>query len=109
MVDPDCATLVSLPNQATERRYYEFHRDVLLAIGGMLLSGDPLPEMTLAQRTLSRLFVRHKHNQDAAQFTSLSLHHAYLPMTEQNELRTYLTFTNQHEKSLDVALSGVLV
>lgn len=92
-IDPDCATFVSLPNQATERRYYEFHRDTLLACGGMLLSGDPLPELTsFAQKTLSRLFIRQKHNQNSARFTSLSLHHAYLKMTDQNDLHCLFNF-----------------
>lgn len=31
--DPDCATFVSLANQAAERQSYQFHRDVLLASG----------------------------------------------------------------------------
>lgn len=33
-IDPDCATLVSLADQATDLASYEFHRNVLLACGG---------------------------------------------------------------------------
>lgn len=39
-IDPDCLTLTSLPNQSADRASYEFHRNLLLASGGLLLSGD---------------------------------------------------------------------
>ncbi|MEZ8825012.1 alpha-galactosidase [Vibrio sp. 10N.261.55.A7] len=86
-IDPDCATFVSLPNQTTERQYYEFHRTALLASGGLLLSGDPLPELTpFAKSSLTKLVLRQKHNQNVAKFTSLSLSHAFLPITDHNDL-----------------------
>lgn len=92
-IDPDCATFVSLPNQATDRHHYEFHRDVLLACGGMLLSGDPLPELTpFATKTLKKLALRQKHNQEAARFTALNLHHAFLPLTERNDLHCLFNY-----------------
>ncbi|KGY12830.1 alpha-galactosidase [Vibrio tubiashii] len=92
-IDPDCATFVSLANQATERKYYQFHRDALLASGGLLLSGDPLPELTpFAKRTLAKLAIRHRHNQESARFTALNLHHAFLPLTERNDLHCLFNY-----------------
>lgn len=103
-IDPDCATFVSLPNQATEQRYYEFHRNVLLACGGLLLSGDPLPELTpFAQSTLSKLMGRHRQNQHTAKFTSLSLNHAFLPLTEQNDLHCLF---NYQQNAREVTLTA---
>lgn len=92
-IDPDCATFVSLSNQATDRQNYEFHRDALLACGGLLLSGDPLPDLTpFAKQSLSKLILRHKHTQQAARFTALNLHHAFLPVTEHNELHCLFNY-----------------
>ncbi|UPQ87096.1 glycoside hydrolase family 36 protein [Vibrio sinaloensis] len=103
-IDPDCATFVSLPNQTTERRNYEFHRDVLLACGGLLLSGDPLDELTpFAKRSLAKLVVRHRHNQEAARFTALNLHHAYLPLTNRNDLHCLF---NYRGSARDVTLTA---
>ena len=103
-IDPDCATFVSLPNQATERQYYEFHRDVLLASGGVLLSGDPLPELTpFAKSTLAKLVLRHKHSQETARFTALNLHHAYLRVTERNVLHCLF---NYHQPAREVTLTS---
>ncbi|MGY5537746.1 glycoside hydrolase family 36 protein [Vibrio brasiliensis] len=102
--DPDCATFVSLANQAAERQSYQFHRDVLLASGGLLLSGDPLTELTpFAQRSLSKLLLRHKHCQEAARFTALNLHHAYLPLTERNELHCLF---NYQQAARDITLTA---
>jgi alpha-galactosidase len=87
LIDPDCATFTSLANQATERASYEFHRNVLLASGGMLLSGDPLPELTgFAKESLKRLIERQKATGRSAEFHSLSLNHGYLKLTEQKHL-----------------------
>ncbi|MDN3609618.1 glycoside hydrolase family 36 protein [Vibrio ostreicida] len=101
-IDPDCLTLVSLPDQSTARRSYQFHRDVLLASGGLLFSGDPLPDLTpFAYKSLSRLFIRHKHTQHSAQFRSLNLHYAYLTMNGQNELHCLFNFDQPaHEVTL---------
>ncbi|MBU2895391.1 glycoside hydrolase family 36 protein [Vibrio hepatarius] len=95
-IDPDCATLLPLENQTIEQSNLDFHRNVLLACGGFLMSGDPLSQMTpLAKSTLSRLFVRHKHNQNAARFSSLSLEHAYLRMNKKNDLHCLFNFQQQ--------------
>ncbi|MFM2589398.1 glycoside hydrolase family 36 protein [Vibrio sp. TBV020] len=103
-IDPDCATFVSLANQATERSNYEFHRDVLLACGGMLLSGDPLTELTpFAKKSLAKLAIRQKHNQESARFTALNLHHAFLPLTERNELHCLF---NYHQPAREVTLTA---
>ena len=103
-IDPDCATFVSLPNQATERRNYQFHRDALLACGGLLLSGDPLDELTpFAKRSLAKLIIRHRHNQESARFSALNLHHAYLPLTDRNDLHCLF---NYRGRARDVTLTA---
>lgn len=63
-IDPDCLTLTSLPNQSADRASYEFHRNLLLASGGLLLSGDPLPKLTpFAKQSLKRLLKRFQYSQ----------------------------------------------
>ncbi|WP_207890601.1 glycoside hydrolase family 36 protein [Vibrio sinensis] len=104
MIDPDSATLVSLPNQATERKYYEFHRDVLLASGGVLLSGDPLMELTsFAKLSLEKLLVRQKYNQETSKFSSLNLNHAFLRLTASNDLHCIF---NYQQPARDVTLTA---
>ncbi|GLR04209.1 alpha-galactosidase [Vibrio hyugaensis] len=94
-IDPDCATFTSLPNQAASREDYQFHRNALLACGGLLLSGDPLPEITsFASKTLSKLMLRQRRNQEAAKFTALGLNHAFLPLTSKNDLHCLFNYTN---------------
>ncbi|MGC9460761.1 glycoside hydrolase family 36 protein [Vibrio genomosp. F10] len=98
-IDPDCATFVSLANQSTERQYYDFHRTALLASGGLLLSGDPLPELTpYAKSSLTKLVLRQKHNQKASKFTSLSLSHAFLPITDRNDLHCLFNYHSELEE-----------
>ncbi len=95
-IDPDCATFTSLPNQTALREDYEFHRTVLLASGGLLLSGDPLLEVTpFARKTLAKLILRQHRNQDAARFSALSLNHALLPLTAKNDLHCLFNYSNQ--------------
>lgn len=95
-IDPDCATLTSLANQSTDRISYEFHRNVLLACGGLLLSGDPLPELTsFAKQSLNKLMIRRKHNQDAAKPTSLALNHLFLKLTERNDLHCLFNYQDE--------------
>ncbi|WP_428773104.1 glycoside hydrolase family 36 protein [Vibrio sp.] len=92
-IDPDCATFVSLPNQGAERSAYEFHRDVLLASGGLLLSGDPLPDLTpFAKASWQKLMLRQRFSQSAARFSSLSLSHACLALTDQAELHCVFNY-----------------
>ncbi|BBM64421.1 alpha-galactosidase [Vibrio alfacsensis] len=94
-IDPDCATFTSLPNQAASREDYQFHRNVLLACGGLLLSGDPLPEITpFASKTMSKLMLRQHRNQEAAKFTALGLNHAFLPLTNKNDLHCLFNYAN---------------
>ncbi|MDR9825672.1 alpha-galactosidase [Vibrio sp. FNV 38] len=103
-IDPDCITLVSLPNQGCERQFYEFHRTVVLASGGLMLSGDPLPELTpFATQTWQKLFVRQKHNQASASFGSLSMNHALLSLTDKNELHCLFNYA---EESLAMTLTS---
>ncbi len=95
-IDPDCATFTSLPNQAASREDYEFHRTVLLACGGLLLSGDPLPEITpFASKTLSKLMLRQRRSQESAIFSSLNLNHAFLKLTTKNDLHCLFNYSNQ--------------
>ncbi|MFV8430896.1 alpha-galactosidase [Vibrio owensii] len=94
-IDPDCATFTSLPNQAASREDYQFHRNVLLACGGLLLSGDPLPEITpFASKTLAKLMLRQRRNQESAKFTALGLNHAFLLLTSKNDLHCLFNYTN---------------
>ena len=92
-IDPDCLTLTSLPNQATDRSAYEFHRNVILASGGLLLSGDPLPELTaFTKNSLHKLLARHRQTQEAAKMTSLSLNRAFLKLNEVNDLHCLFNY-----------------
>ncbi|MCG7517336.1 glycoside hydrolase family 36 protein [Vibrio sp. MMH1-50] len=94
-IDPDCATFTSLPNQAASREDYQFHRNVLLACGGLLLSGDPLPEITpFASKTLAKLMLRQRRNQESAKFTALGLNHAFLALTSKNDLHCLFNYAN---------------
>lgn len=98
-IDPDCVTLTSLANQATDRASYEFHRTAMLACGGLLLSGDPLPDITaFAQSSFCKLITRQKHNQHAAKFTSLALNHAFLALTEHNDLHCLFNFNQENQE-----------
>lgn len=92
-IDPDCLTLTSLPNQATDRNAYEFHRNVILSAGGLLLSGDPLPELTaFAKTSLQKLIARHTQTQETAKVTSLSLNRTFLKLNEVNDLHCLFNF-----------------
>ncbi|MDD9178080.1 MULTISPECIES: glycoside hydrolase family 36 protein [Aliivibrio] len=95
-IDPDCITLVSLPNQGAERKDYEFHRNVILAAGGLALSGDPLPELNnFAKKTWKNLLSRHRLTQDSAQFKSLSNRHCTLRLNHQHELHCVFNYDDE--------------
>lgn len=95
-IDPDCITLTSLPNQGTERKYYEFHRTVILASGGLALSGDPLPEMNIfAKKTWKNLLSRLRLTQESAQFQSLSNRHCVLRLNHQHELHCIFNYDDE--------------
>ncbi|MBW3694672.1 glycosyl hydrolase [Vibrio sp. T187] len=92
-IDPDCVTLTSLANQSTDRASYEFHRNVMLTCGGLLLSGDPLPELLgFAKQSLSKLIERQRINQQSAIFSSLSLNHAFLQLDEHRQLHSLFNY-----------------
>ncbi|EKO3607506.1 alpha-galactosidase [Vibrio metschnikovii] len=98
-IDPDCATLVSLADQATDLASYEFHRNVLLACGGVLLSGDPLTELTsFAKSSLQQLIARQHQTQETSTPTSLALNHWRLALTPNHELHCLFNdqATSQH-------------
>ncbi|MGF1748897.1 MULTISPECIES: alpha-galactosidase [Vibrio] len=96
LIDPDCVTLTSLPNQGTDRSSYEFHRNVLLASGGLLLSGDPLPELNpFAKETLESLVSRQKQTNNTSVFQSLTMNHSMLKLTEQRRLHCLFHYTEE--------------
>ena len=95
-IDPDCATLVSLPDQATDNASYQFHRDVLLTCGGLLLSGDPLFKLdAFATQSLKQLISRQALTQSAASFQSLSMNYARLALSANQQLHCGFNFTDQ--------------
>ena len=101
-IDPDCITLTSLPNQGAERKYYDFHRNVILASGGLSLSGDPLPELNnFAKKTWKNLLSRQRLTQESAQFKSLSNCHGTLRLNNQHELHCLF---NYEEEAMEVTL-----
>ncbi|MGF1717683.1 glycoside hydrolase family 36 protein [Photobacterium chitinilyticum] len=80
-IDPDCATFISIEGQGTSADNYQFHRDVLLACGGLLLSGDPLYHLDdFARHSLTRLIARQHRQQAAAVFENLSYRHATIDL-----------------------------
>ncbi|NLS13043.1 glycosyl hydrolase [Vibrio sp. SM6] len=86
-IDPDCATFTSLPNQAAEYEAYDFHRNALLASGGLLLSGDPLPDASpLAVSSWQKLVLRQSQNSANARFDDLHFHHATLTLNTKETL-----------------------
>ncbi|ELR65503.1 Alpha-galactosidase [Photobacterium marinum] len=104
-IDPDCATLVSIPGQETTEEAYQFHRDVLLACGGLLLSGDPLYSLhKKSRKSLKQLIKRQAGNQNAATFADLSLHHAQLEIAADAKLHMLFNFDGQ--KARDVILEA---
>ncbi|OLQ87998.1 alpha-galactosidase [Vibrio panuliri] len=103
-IDPERLVLTSLANQGCERRYYDFHRTCLLASGGLLFSGDPLDDITpYAQESIKRLIMRYRHTQVAASFSSLTLSHAMLALTPQNDLHCLF---NYRQTTRDVMLTA---
>lgn len=101
-IDPDCATFVSLANQGTEQHYYEFHRDILYTCGGLLLSGDPLPDLTpFARTSLTSLIERQNLSTESGQFTSLNLNHAKLSLAENSQLHSLFNYEHD-DKSITI-------
>lgn len=98
-IDPDCATFVSLPNQTTNREAYDFHRTALLASSGLLLSGDPLPDLTmLARSNLAKLLLRGRRSQQAARFSSLSMTHGQVKLTDKNDLHCVFNYFGDEQE-----------
>lgn len=92
-IDPDCITLTSLSEQATEQVNYEFHRNVILAAGGLTLSGDPLPALNdFAKQTWAGLLKRQQLCQQSAQFQSLTIQHCQLNLGEQHQLHCLFNY-----------------
>ncbi|PKH09309.1 glycoside hydrolase family 36 protein [Moritella sp. Urea-trap-13] len=94
-IDPDCITLTSLIDQGTEQANYEFHRDVILAAGGLTLSGDPLPALTgFAKHTWTKLLTRQRLSQESAQFQSLANSHSILKLAHQYQLHCLFNYAD---------------
>ncbi|WP_136484500.1 alpha-galactosidase [Vibrio sp. H11] len=92
-IDPDCLTLTSLPGQEVSKAAYHFHRDVLLASGGLLLSGDRLPEAEeFTRHSLEKLIARQRMCQRSAAMSCLSLNHAFLHLTEVSDLHCLFNY-----------------
>ncbi|PSV18754.1 glycosyl hydrolase [Photobacterium kishitanii] len=86
-IDPDCATFIDLQQtnnveaQAADSHSYSFHRNALLASGGLLLSGDPLAQWnSFAHQSFLQLVQRQHYSQQAAVFDDLNLTTAKLPL-----------------------------
>ncbi|WP_017220850.1 glycoside hydrolase family 36 protein [Moritella dasanensis] len=94
-IDPDCITLTSLVDQSTDQDNYEFHRDVILATGGLALSGDPLPALTeFAKHTWTKLLTRQRLSQESAQFQSLANNHSILQLAQQYQLHCLFNYAD---------------
>jgi alpha-galactosidase len=94
-IDPDCITLTSLVDQETDQDNYEFHRDVILAAGGLTLSGDPLPLLTeFAKQTWTKLLTRQRLSQESAQFQSLANNHSILQLAHQYQLHCLFNYAD---------------
>ncbi|WP_019613266.1 glycoside hydrolase family 36 protein [Psychromonas ossibalaenae] len=104
-IDPDCATLISIEGQGTTSENYHFHRDVLLACGGLLLSGDPLYHLDdFARQSLTALINRQKITQFSAVFSDLAMSHAVLNYGSEDKL--HLLFNYQDQQSREVVLES---
>jgi alpha-galactosidase len=100
-IDPDCATFVSLTEQATDIESYHFHRDVLLACGGLLLSGDPLDQLNeFALQSLQALIARQTKTQVAAGFDSLDLHQGRLDLQDGSYLHFLFNYPNDDRRDV---------
>jgi alpha-galactosidase len=100
-IDPDCATLISIEGQATSSENYHFHRDVLLACGGLLLSGDPLYHLDdFARNTLSALIERQNVTQSSAVFDDLLMQHAELEYGESDKLHVLFNFSGDEKRTV---------
>lgn len=103
-LDPDCIALTPLAGQHVEERNFIFHRDALFASGGVMLSGDPLPELSeFAKTALPALFARQGMASEAAQFNDLSLSHAVLQL---NDGRTAHCLFNLYTDSQTIELTA---
>lgn len=108
-IDPDCATLISIEGQATSSENFSFHRNVLLACGGLLLSGDPLYHLDdFALQSLSALISRQKSTQKTATFDDLSLSQGQLNLGELGELHVFFNYQgwDSQQINLDFAKEG---
>ena len=95
-IDPDCATLTSIAGQSTTPQAYQFHRDVLTACGGLLLSGDPLYSLdTEGRHALVQLIERQGNTQEPAIFGDLSLHSGRLRLNDAQQLHLVFNYYGQ--------------
>ncbi|HIF9116967.1 TPA: alpha-galactosidase [Photobacterium damselae] len=100
-IDPDCVTLIDLESQKTSHNSYLFHRDVVLASGGVLLSGDPLAYWTpFAQQSFHRLVERQCQTPNSAEFNDLSLAQAELTLDKQQTLYIGFNYNDANTRTV---------
>lgn len=96
LIDPDSARLMSLANQGAPRWALEFHRNALLTSGGVLMSGDPIADITpFCADSLKKLINRHKLSPHSARFASLAVNHAILPLSRNRRLHCLFHYQEQ--------------
>ncbi|WP_354624893.1 alpha-galactosidase [Psychromonas sp. MME2] len=106
-IDPDCATLISIEGQETCAENYHFHRDVLLASGGLLLSGDPLYKLNdFAEQSLSVLIARQAITQGTTVFDDLSLTHGKLDLGPLGKLHLLFNYQSDDSKKFILEEQG---
>lgn len=106
-IDPDCVTLTDIPGQETDDAAYRYHRDVVAAVGGLLLSGDPLAEMdSSAKASFSRLIQRSQLSSAPVQFTDLSLNYGKLALESGETLHAAMTYLKDDWEQLTVTLQN---
>ncbi|MBV7299158.1 glycoside hydrolase family 36 protein [Enterovibrio paralichthyis] len=106
-IDPDCVTLTDIPGQETDDAAYQYHRDVVAAVGGLLLSGDPLAEMdSSARASFSRLIQRSQLTSAPVQFTDLSLNYGKLALESGETLHAAMTYLKDDWEPVTVTLES---
>ncbi|WWE57222.1 alpha-galactosidase [Parasalinivibrio latis] len=106
-IDPDCVTLVDIPGQETEAASYRYHRDVVAAVGGLLLSGDPLEQVSgEARRTLDTLIQRSQKTSSPVVFEDISLNYGKVSLGDRETLHGAFTYLESHWLPVSVEMES---
>ncbi|KXF81524.1 glycoside hydrolase family 36 protein [Enterovibrio coralii] len=106
-IDPDCVTLTDIPGQETDDAAYRYHRDAVAAVGGLLLSGDPLAELdSFARASFTRLIQRSQLTSLPVQFTDLSLNYGKLVLESGDTLHAVITYLKESWEPVSVTLQS---